>query len=100
MAIGAGEGAPVEPAEVVAGGVFAVLGELDVEAVERAAMLAADGPLDEPVATAGSGPRSARSRQDRNISATAASSAPFRIGMSFSSFLMIVSLVSPVACAL
>ena len=48
MAVGAGEDAPVEPAEVVAGGVLAVRGELDVEAVERAAVLAADRPLDQP----------------------------------------------------
>ena len=41
VAVGAAEDAPVEPAQVVAGRVFAILGELDVEAVERAAVQAA-----------------------------------------------------------
>ena len=42
------EDAPVEPAKIVAGGVLAVLGELDVEAVKRAAMLTADRTFDQP----------------------------------------------------
>ena len=100
MAIGAGEDAPVEPAQVVARGIFAVLGELDVEAVERAAVLAADRPLDEPPRAQGQVGDLGDRRQDRNTSATAASAAPFRTGTSFSSFLTIESLDSPAACAL
>ena len=48
VAVGAREDAPVEPPKVVAGRVLAVGGKLDVEAVERAAMLPADGPLGQP----------------------------------------------------
>ena len=100
VAVGAGEDAPVEPAEVVAGGVLAVLGELDVEAVEGAAVQAADRPLDEParpqrqVGDLGDGVRIGILR------ATAASAAPLRTGTSSSSRLTIESLDSPAAWAL
>ena len=47
--VGPGEGPPVEPFEVVAGGVLAVVGELDGEAVERAAVQAGDAALDDPL---------------------------------------------------
>ncbi len=39
---------PVEPPQVVARIVIAILGELDVEPVERTAVLAADRPFNEP----------------------------------------------------
>ena len=45
--VGAAEDLPVEIAEVVAGGVLAVLGELDREAVEGAAVNARDVSLDD-----------------------------------------------------
>ena len=47
IAVGAAEDLPVEVAEVVAGRVFAVLGELDGEAVVRGLVLAGHVALDE-----------------------------------------------------
>src|SRR5262245_34912188 len=45
--VGSGEGAPVEPAEIFTGRVFAVLGKFDIEAVKRAVVHAADRTFDE-----------------------------------------------------
>ena len=100
MAIGAPEDAPVEPAQIVAGRVFAVLGELDVEAVERTAMLPADRPFDDTAGAQHQAGDARRGRQDRNTCATAIEfSAPVRTGTSRSSASTIESLVSPSACA-
>lgn len=47
MAVGPGEDPPVEMARIIAGGVLAILGELDGEAVVRAAMEAGPESLDD-----------------------------------------------------
>ena len=70
MAIGAAEDPPIEPAQVVARRVLAVFGELDVEAVERAAVQAGDRPFDHLAARAASSRRSGPGFQDRSTWAT------------------------------
>ena len=70
VAVGAGEEPPVEVAEVVAGAVLAVFGELDREAVVGAAVQAAPQPLD----------HAARAQLQRVIRISAARSMPPRPG--------------------
>ena len=64
MAVAAGVDLPVDRREIVAGDVLAVFGELDAEALERAAMQPREEPFDD---RAGLELERAEPRHDRGI---------------------------------